>query len=87
MISLLYEWRILLFAVLMIPLFIVNMYYARQKNERALLNDVCAIIVFCIGGLISYYFSMKLIIDSIIHCAYFISIFFRKYVLCKNDDS
>lgn len=61
MISLLYEWRILLFAVLMIPLFIVNMYYARQKNERALLNDVCAIIVFCIGGLISYYFSMKLI--------------------------
>ena len=59
MISLLYEWRILLFAVLMIPLFIVNMYYARQKNERALLNDICAIIVFCIGGLISYYFSMK----------------------------
>ncbi|OQR57266.1 YwiC-like family protein [Bacillus sp. CDB3] len=59
MISLLYEWRILLFAVLMIPLFIVNMYYTRQKNERALLNDICAIIVFCIGGLISYYFSMK----------------------------
>lgn len=61
MISLLYEWRILLFAVLMIPLFIVNMYYAHQKNERALLNDICAIIVFCIGGLISYYFSMKFI--------------------------
>ncbi|MDM5194376.1 YwiC-like family protein [Bacillus hominis] len=59
MISLLYEWRIVLFAVLMLPLFIVNMYYARQKNERALLNDICAIIVFCIGGLISYYFSMK----------------------------
>ena len=32
-----------------------------SKNERALLNDVSAIIVFCIGGLISYYFSMKLI--------------------------
>ena len=60
MISLLYEWRILLFVIVMIPFFIVNMYYARQ-NERALLNDVSAIIVFCIGGLISYYFSMKLI--------------------------
>ena len=55
MISLLYEWRILLFVIVMIPLFIVNMYYARQ-NERALLNDICAIIVFCIGGLISYSF-------------------------------
>lgn len=61
MVSLLYEWRILLFVVVMIPLFIVNMYYARQKNERALLNDMSAIIVFCIGGLVSYYFSMKLI--------------------------
>lgn len=61
MISLLYEWRILLFVAVMIPLFIVNMYYARQKNERALLNDISAIIVFCIGGLVSYYFSMKLI--------------------------
>ena len=30
-ISLLYEWRILLFVIVMIPLFIVNMYYARQK--------------------------------------------------------
>lgn len=60
-ISLLYEWRILLFIAVMIPLFIVNMYYARQKNERALLNDISAIFVFCIGGLVSYYFSMKLI--------------------------
>ena len=31
MISLLYEWRILLFVAVMIPFFIVNMYYARQK--------------------------------------------------------
>ena len=31
MISLLYEWRILLFVIVMIPFFIVNMYYARQK--------------------------------------------------------
>ncbi|AHK39359.1 ywiC-like family protein [Bacillus anthracis] len=61
MISLLYEWRILLFVAVMIPFFIVNMYYARQKNERALRNDISAIIVFCIGGLVSYYFSMKLI--------------------------
>lgn len=32
-----------------------------SKKERALVNDICAIIVFCIGGMISYYFSMKTI--------------------------
>lgn len=77
MISLLYEWRILLFLIVMIPLFIVNMYYARQKNERALLNDICAIIVFCIGGLISYYFSMK----QIDHTAIFIALISFLYFL------
>lgn len=76
-ISLLYEWRILLFLIVMIPLFIVNMYYARQKNERALLNDICAIIVFCIGGLISYYFSMK----QIDHTALFIALISFLYFL------
>lgn len=34
MISLLYEWRILLFVAVMIPFFIVNMYYARQKMKE-----------------------------------------------------
>lgn len=34
MISLLYEWRILLFVIVMIPFFIVNMYYARQKMKE-----------------------------------------------------
>ena len=77
MISLLYEWRILLFVIVMIPLFIVNMYYARQKNERALLNDICAIIVFCIGGLISYSFSMK----QIDHTALFIALISFLYFL------
>ncbi|MDR5047938.1 hypothetical protein FNE59_20725 [Bacillus thuringiensis] len=77
MISLLYGWRILLFVIVMIPLFIVNMYYARQKNERALLNDICAIIVFCIGGLISYYFSMK----QIDHTAIFIALISFLYFL------
>ncbi len=88
MISLLYEWRILLFVIVMIPFFIVNMYYARQKNERALLNDVSAIIVFCIGGLVSYYFSMKLIDKTALFIALIsFFIFFGKYVLCENDDT
>ncbi len=58
-ISLLYEWKIVMFIGILIPLFIVNIYFAHQKKERALTNDICAIIIFCIGSLIGYYFSMK----------------------------
>lgn len=32
------------------PLFLVNLYYAKGNNDRALLNDVAAIIVFASGG-------------------------------------
>ncbi|MGR5985394.1 YwiC-like family protein [Bacillus cytotoxicus] len=34
----------------------MNIYFAHQKKERALTNDICAIIIFCIGSLIGYYF-------------------------------
>ncbi|TEA81604.1 YwiC-like family protein [Bacillus thuringiensis] len=86
MISLLYEWRILLFVIVMIPLFIVNMYYARQKNERALLNDICAIIVFCIGGLISYSFSTALFI-ALISFLYFLgSTFYVKTMIREKNN-
>ncbi|MYL34921.1 hypothetical protein GLW05_15100 [Pontibacillus yanchengensis] len=54
-IVLLNEWKMLYFGLMMIPLFIVNLYFAKKKKERAFLNDVTAIIVFCIGGLASYY--------------------------------
>ncbi|MDM5155648.1 YwiC-like family protein [Bacillus sp. DX1.1] len=64
-IALMYEWRIVFFSIIMIPCFFINIYYSRQKNERALLNDICAIILFCIGGIISYYFTMKTVDEKI----------------------
>ncbi|QUL56357.1 YwiC-like family protein [Paenibacillus tritici] len=36
------------FVLLLLPLFAVNLYYARTKNERALLNDIAAIVAFCL---------------------------------------
>lgn len=39
----------------LIPFFLINIYYAKQKNERAFWNDISAIIVFCIGGIASYF--------------------------------
>ncbi|MCP8970717.1 YwiC-like family protein [Ectobacillus ponti] len=54
--ALLHEWRIVYAALAMLPLFFVNMYFAKKKQERALLNDAAAILTFCIGGMMSYLF-------------------------------
>ncbi|MDQ0496446.1 hypothetical protein QOZ95_004636 [Paenibacillus brasilensis] len=35
------------YGVLLLFFFMANMYFAKMKNERALLNDIAAIIVFC----------------------------------------
>ncbi|MGN7760004.1 YwiC-like family protein [Paenibacillus sp. 22594] len=42
------EPHLLWFALLALPLFAVNLYYARTKNERALLNDISGILLFCL---------------------------------------
>lgn len=50
-----YEWKMMFFGLAMIPLFFINVYFAKKKKERAFANDFTAIIVFCIGGAASYY--------------------------------
>ncbi|WP_438492604.1 YwiC-like family protein [Paenibacillus sp. IHBB 3054] len=42
------EPKLLGFVLPLVPLFAVNLYYAKTKNERALLNDICAILAFCL---------------------------------------
>ncbi|PLR89287.1 YwiC-like family protein [Bacillus halotolerans] len=37
----------------LLPLFLIHVYYARLKNERALLNDFAGVLFFCTGGLAS----------------------------------
>ncbi|MGN7374296.1 YwiC-like family protein [Bacillus halotolerans] len=37
----------------LLPLFLIHVYYARQKNERTLLNDFAGVLFFCTGGLAS----------------------------------
>lgn len=67
--------EILMLALLFIPLFGVNAYYAKQKRERALLNDVAAIIQFSImvfisfviGGGNDYHIATELFMISILY--------------------
>ncbi|MFB5265777.1 YwiC-like family protein [Paenibacillus enshidis] len=42
-----HEPRIIWYGVLLLPFFALNMYYAKIKKERALLNDFAAILLFC----------------------------------------
>ncbi|WP_245237868.1 YwiC-like family protein [Paenibacillus etheri] len=42
------EPALLWFVLPLVPLFAVNLYYAKAKNERALLNDISAILAFCL---------------------------------------
>lgn len=55
LIILLYNIKLIYFGMAMIPFFLINLYYAKKKNERAFLNDVAAISSFCIGALASYF--------------------------------
>jgi hypothetical protein len=47
--------EIIYFGLFMIPFFAVNAYYSSKNNDRAFLNDICAILVFSIAGLASSY--------------------------------
>ncbi len=49
------DYKLLYFGLAMVPFFMINGYFSKNKQERALLNDIAAIISFCIGGLASYY--------------------------------
>lgn len=43
------------FGLLMVPFFMINAYFSSKNNDRAFLNDVCAVLVFSIAGVASSY--------------------------------
>lgn len=44
---------IAVFGLLMLPFFVINVYFSKKKQDRNLWNDFSAILVFAIGGLAS----------------------------------
>ncbi|WP_040976171.1 YwiC-like family protein [Necropsobacter massiliensis] len=57
--ALYYNWRILYFLGAMLPFVLINIYFVKQKNERAFVNDVAGIIIFALAGMGAYYFSER----------------------------
>lgn len=47
--------KVLFLFLLMMPFAYINIYFAKMRNERHVLNDVCAVTIFSIAGVISYY--------------------------------
>ena len=73
---LIYNWHIALFVVAMLPLVLVSIYYVKQKDERAFLNDLVGIIIFAIAGMGSYYFPDRAFDHNIWLVALYPSLFF-----------
>ena len=71
-----HEWQVVYFVLAMLPLVAVNIYYVRQKDERALLNDFAGIIIFAIAGMASYYFSDRTFDHKIWWVAIYPTLFF-----------
>lgn len=57
--ALVVNWQILYVALAILPFVLVNIYYTKQKNERALCNDLAAIVIFAIVGMGAYYFTAR----------------------------
>ncbi len=74
--ALYYNWHILYFLLAMLPLVAVNIYYVKQKNERALLNDFAGIAIFALAGMASYYFAERAFDRQIWLVALYPSLFF-----------
>ncbi|MGX2966479.1 YwiC-like family protein [Ursidibacter sp. B-7004-1] len=50
-----YKIAILQFSLFILPLVIIQIYYAKKKDERNLINDIAGILTFGIIGMASYY--------------------------------
>lgn len=55
--ALIYNWRVSYFLLAMLPFGLLNIYYVKQKDERALANDLAAIVIFGLAGMAAYYFA------------------------------
>lgn len=68
--------KILWFGVAMLPLLLINIYYMKTKNERALLNDFTGIAIFVLAGVAAYYFGTEQLDSKALQVAVYPTLFF-----------
>ncbi|QIM68280.1 YwiC-like family protein [Basfia succiniciproducens] len=74
--ALIYNWKILYFALTIALLSSVSVYFVKQKNERAFLNDLNGIVIFAVAGMGAYYFADSVWDYKIWQVACYPSLFF-----------
>lgn len=74
--ALYYNPKILYFTPLFLPLIGINIYYTKTKNERSLFNDLSAILIFALVGIIAYYFPQQQVDLNSLKIASYPSLFF-----------
>ncbi|MDO4625796.1 MAG: YwiC-like family protein [Pasteurellaceae bacterium] len=74
--ALYYNWQVIWFVLAIFPLSFVSIYYTKQKNERALINDLVAILIFAIAGMAAYYFPQRQLDQGLWQTALYPSLFF-----------
>ncbi|UBH09128.1 YwiC-like family protein [Macrococcus armenti] len=50
-----YEYKVMMFFLAMVPFGIINYFFAKARNERHIVNDFSAVIIFSIAGVLTYY--------------------------------
>ncbi|MUG45985.1 YwiC-like family protein [Paenibacillus woosongensis] len=48
--------KLLYFGPILLVLLMINLWHVKQKSERAVMNDLCAVLIFSIGGAAAYWF-------------------------------
>lgn len=87
-----YNHSMFYFGISMLPFFLINIYFSKMNRERALVNDISAIVVFGIGGLASYYLGegnldMKALLLFAFSVAFFIgSTFYVKTMIREKKN-
>ncbi|VEI46644.1 Uncharacterised protein [Actinobacillus equuli] len=66
--------QILQFLALILPLAAIQIYYAKQRDERNLLNDIAGYLTFGVIGMASFYLTTEQVNwDILIHPTLFLS--------------
>jgi hypothetical protein len=93
LLPLIYEPKLLYFGVLMIPFFAINAFYSSKNRDRALANDLSAIIAFSLAGIgsgfiVSGTISTDLILVFISSALFFLgSTFYVKSMIREKKNS
>ena len=87
-----YYPELMILGALMIPFFIVNVYFAKSKQERGLMNNFSAIVILSLGSVASNYLSVGRLTEEAIYawflCVLFFggSVFFVKTVIRDKNN-